>query len=570
MKYMNGSTVLPTVAAPRGYSVILTQRSAAIANSMMANVICQESDSVTEGRENSSLCNTPPPILDSGCSTPPPILDKYDGDELSRPVKREVTGTDTDMDAIEVLPIQTQISNGTALIETQHTDTSASKARSPVRLKDGSNSREVRRSQRITVQPHRADGPTISKGSQLADTSTDCASTSSLPPKKTKIEELSRIREGIEYQAEVEPYEDWKEPPEKLSRIREGIEYQAEVEPYEDWKEPPESCREEEEDRDVCVWRDDHGRIESKELEDFYQVTRQQFGFDVADALEVIYRNSYDMVRAMERVEELVPPKEEPLNAEEQRLFARSLSLHGKNFFRMQKMIPSRTVSSLVNYYYLTKKARCFGAISDETCPLMLKICDEEAPVINRWECDNCTLANGRNQKRKKGRYCAICDLYFSFRSQPQTPVSCHNCSFSTSHYSKIRLERKSEWSVDEELRALKGFCRFGKNFKAVAESLKTKTPDMVRRFYEDKQSVYRLEYLISSHNKLLKSEEHISDGESSNGLRVAKENGNGVENGTARRSQRAVWEPVITRMTTRHANGGATLINESTVSLTR
>lgn len=56
-------------------------------------------------------------------------------------------------------------------------------------------------------------------------------------------------------------------------------------------------------------------------------------------ALEVIYRNSYDMVRAMERVEELVPPKEEPLTAEEQRLFARSLSLHGKNFFRMQKMV---------------------------------------------------------------------------------------------------------------------------------------------------------------------------------------------------------------------------------------
>uniref|UniRef100_A0A914ZSK6 ELM2 domain-containing protein n=1 Tax=Parascaris univalens TaxID=6257 RepID=A0A914ZSK6_PARUN len=392
MKYMNASTVSPTVAAPRGYSVILTQRSATIANSMMANVICQQS----EGRENSSLCNTPPSIVvDSGCNTPPPILEKYDGDELNRSMKRdEMTGTDTDMDAIDLLPMQTQISNGTALIGTQHTDTSVSKARSPIRLKDGSNSKEVRRSRRITVQPHRADERITSKGSQLVDTSTDYASTSSFPPKKTKIEELSRIREGIDYQAEVEPSEDWMEP--------------------------PESCREEEEDRDVCVWRDDHGRIESKELEDFYQVTRQQFGFNVADALEVIYRNSYDMVRAMERVEELVPPKEEPLNAEEQRLFAKSLSLHGKNFFRMQKMIPSRTVCSLVNHYYLTKKARCFGAISDETCPLMLKICDEEAPVISRWECDNCTLANGRNQKRKKGRYCAICDLYFRRLKRPR------------------------------------------------------------------------------------------------------------------------------------------------------
>ncbi|VDM45807.1 unnamed protein product [Toxocara canis] len=585
MKYMSGSTVTPTVAAPRGYpgcalAVILMQRNAAIASSMMVDVLCQRSDISADGRENSSGCSTPPPVLDSGYSTPPPILDKYGSDDVNRKVaKRELPDVDSDMDTIEILPVQVASNDNMASVEVQSRSINAPNAQSSMELKDGTNLKEVRRSQRITVQPHRVDGLFVTKGSHLAEASTDGASTSSLASKKTKTEEVGRIREGIDYQAEVQLCEEWKEP--------------------------PESCREEEKDRDVCVWRDDHGRIESKELEEFYQVTRQQFAFDVANALEVIYRNNYDMARAMERVEEMVPPKEDPLTAEEQRLFLKSLNMHGKNFFRMQKMIPTRSVSSLVNHYYLTKKARCFGAVTDEPCPLLMKICDEENAIISRRECDNCSLANGRSQKRRKGRYCGICDLYFRKLKRPRPftvplkqPVEDHsganplesmassstkttfktqahggphNCSFTTPHYSKIRQERAAEWTIEEELEALKGFRRFGKNFKAIAEMIKTKTPEMVRRFYDDKQSVFRIEYLISSHSKLMKSEEHTSEGESSSGSRTAvRDNGSAAENGLSRRSQRAsVWEPVVTRMTTRHTNGTTTSahINEPTPS---
>ncbi|KHN74523.1 REST corepressor [Toxocara canis] len=627
MKYMSGSTVTPTVAAPRGYPVILMQRNAAIASSMMVDVLCQRSDISADGRENSSGCSTPPPVLDSGYSTPPPILDKYGSDDVNRKVaKRELPDVDSDMDTIEILPVQVASNDNMASVEVQSRSVNAPNAQSSMELKDGTNLKEVRRSQRITVQPHRVDGLFVTKGSHLAEASTDGASTSSLASKKAKTEEVGRIREGIDYQAEVQLCEEWKEP--------------------------PESCREEEKDRDVCVWRDDHGRIESKELEEFYQVTRQQFAFDVANALEVIYRNNYDMARAMERVEEMVPPKEDPLTAEEQRLFLKSLNMHGKNFFRMQKMIPTRSVSSLVNHYYLTKKARCFGAVTDEPCPLLMKICDEENAIISRRECDNCSLANGRSQKRRKGRYCGICDLYFRKLKRPRPftvplkqPVEDHsganplesmassstkttfktqahggphNCSFTTPHYSKIRQERAAEWTIEEELEALKGFRRFGKNFKAIAEMIKTKTPEMVRRFYDDKQSVFRIEYLtklstairfrrfgknfkaiaemiktktpemvrrfyddkqsvfrieylISSHSKLMKSEEHTSEGESSSGSRTAvRDNGSAAENGLSRRSQRAsVWEPVVTRMTTRHTNGTTTSahINEPTPS---
>uniref|UniRef100_A0A0M3J4F0 SANT domain-containing protein n=1 Tax=Anisakis simplex TaxID=6269 RepID=A0A0M3J4F0_ANISI len=162
---------------------------------------------------------------------------------------------------------------------------------------------------------------------------------------------------------------------------------------------------------------------------------------------------------------------------------------------------------------------------------IIFRVCDDENPVISRRECDNCAPSNVRAQKRKKGRYCAICDLYFRRMKRPRPytvplkqsvdddegvvtvdgmgsppPItglktacqksSSHDCSFTSSHYAKIRQQNLSQWTIDEELEALKGFHRFGKNFKAISELVKTKTPEMIRRFYEDKQSTFRIEYV--------------------------------------------------------------------------
>uniref|UniRef100_A0A0M3JJ15 BRCA2 n=1 Tax=Anisakis simplex TaxID=6269 RepID=A0A0M3JJ15_ANISI len=62
---------------------------------------------------------------------------------------------------------------------------------------------------------------------------------------------------------------------------------------------------------------------------------------------------------------------------------------------------------------------------------------------------------------------------------------------------------------------------------------------------------------LINTHNKSVRSEERLSDSESTAAVckGIVKDTGNGCENPAVRRSQRTVLlEPVVTRMTTRHA----------------
>jgi len=140
---------------------------------------------------------------------------------------------------------------------------------------------------------------------------------------------------------------------ENQGRIRVGREYQAVAPPYLPPSERrPDLCPE----RALLVWSPIH-TISNKRLDEFVQVAKDKYSYNVEQALGMLFWHKHDLERAMQDLANFTPFPDE-WSVEDKVLFEQAFQFHGKSFHRIRQMLPDKSIAALVKYYYSWKKTR--------------------------------------------------------------------------------------------------------------------------------------------------------------------------------------------------------------------
>ncbi|XP_065052135.1 REST corepressor 1-like isoform X2 [Rhopilema esculentum] len=249
------------------------------------------------------------------------------------------------------------------------------------------------------------------------------------------------------------------------SGMRVGDEYQAMI-PELTIPGPDEVTRPE----PLQVWEPD-AELDETKLDDYLQVAKDKYGYNVEQALGMLYWHKYNFEKSISDLQNFTPLPDE-WSMEDKVIFEQSFNSHGKHFSKIRSQLPDKSISSLVKYYYAWKKTRNRTSLMDRqarrqhkdptgigmmfsdgesdggeddtsdsdfepekeggngrfssmkvkapTVPQLSNVGTNEAkpvqftPVQTSATCNNCNLASSQLNNTPRGQLCNACNEYLS------------------------------------------------------------------------------------------------------------------------------------------------------------
>ncbi|XP_076464104.1 REST corepressor 1-like [Babylonia areolata] len=143
-------------------------------------------------------------------------------------------------------------------------------------------------------------------------------------------------------------YSDSSEDPEKKSRV--GEEYQAEIPSYD----PTE--RNDSGGEAMLVWAPAKDLSDAK-VDEYISVAKEKHGYNTEQALGMLFWHKHNVDRALADLANFTPFPDE-WTVEDKVLFEQAFTFHGKQFHRIRQMLPDKSMTSLVKYFYSWKRMR--------------------------------------------------------------------------------------------------------------------------------------------------------------------------------------------------------------------
>lgn len=109
-------------------------------------------------------------------------------------------------------------------------------------------------------------------------------------------------------------------------------------------------------DKALLVWKP-NDELDDKKLDHFMTLAKEKFHYNGEQALGMLFWHKYDLDKAINDLSNFVPFNDD-WNPEDKLLFEQAFSFHGKSFIQIRQMLPDKTISNLVKYYYTWKKTK--------------------------------------------------------------------------------------------------------------------------------------------------------------------------------------------------------------------
>lgn len=153
---------------------------------------------------------------------------------------------------------------------------------------------------------------------------------------------------------------DFFEDREGAGGMRVGRDYQAKVPPL-----VPKEDRniQAETDRALLVWCPSE-KLTDEQVENYLGIARDKYQYSGEQALGLLFWHRYDVNKALQDLGNFTPNPEE-WTIEDKVLFEQAFQFHGKAFDRIRQMLPEKSMSSLIRYYYRWKKLKCKTSVMD-------------------------------------------------------------------------------------------------------------------------------------------------------------------------------------------------------------
>jgi hypothetical protein len=175
-------------------------------------------------------------------------------------------------------------------------------------------------------------------------------------------------RSALQSSGDMEPQQVDRPPPapdvfqerEGAGGMRVGRDYQARI-PTPIPK--PEQNRQADADKALLVWSPSD-RMTEAQLDNYLDVAKTKYHYTWEQALGLLFWHRYDVGRALQDLGNFTPHPED-WTIEDKVLFEQAFQFHGKAFDRIRQMLPEKSMSSLIRYYYKWKKCRSRNSVMD-------------------------------------------------------------------------------------------------------------------------------------------------------------------------------------------------------------
>ncbi|EEB13751.1 REST corepressor, putative [Pediculus humanus corporis] len=335
-----------------------------------------------------------------------------------------------------------------------------------------------------------------------------------------------------------------------IEKIRVGRDYQAicpEFIPAEDRK--PEN---EVNDRALLVWSPSKD-ISDDQLDKYIQIAKEKYGYNGEQALGMLFWHKHDLEKAVLDLGNFTPFPDE-WTVEDKVLFEQAFTFHGKTFHRIRQMLPDKSMGSLVKYYYSWKKTRTRTSLMDRQARKLGGVKEETSELGSEQGSNTDSESEEKENEidfRKTGNIRPTVGplrgrdrhSYNVFKKKAKPPRGMHidheDLVSLASQHSQIlfnnldreisflkrqvqnnkqtlsSMKRKlneniqelrppenisrinSRWTNEELMLAVQGVRKHGKNFKAIAEIIGTKTEAHVRNFFVTYKKKYNLDVVL-------------------------------------------------------------------------
>ncbi|XP_047189688.1 REST corepressor 3 isoform X2 [Scophthalmus maximus] len=352
--------------------------------------------------------------------------------------------------------------------------------------------------------------------------------------------------------------------------MRVGADYQANIPEFE----PGSSRYTEKDSGGMLVWSPYHNIVDAK-LDEYIALAKEKHGYNVEQALGMLFWHKHNIEKSLADLPNFTPFPDE-WTVEDKVLFEQAFSFHGKSFHRIQQMLPDKSISSLVKYYYSWKKTRSRTSLMDRQarklanrsnqddsamteCGRRRCRSDEEMEEANPIEAhdsdydpskeakkenpveppapgskvalgrrEHHTLQHRHHQRSRcrppKGMFLTQEDVVavscsasaantllrqldmelVSLKRQVQNAKQMnsglkHMLDSGIEEFTLPECNQKvnARWTTDEQLLAVQGVRKYGKDFQAIADVIGNKTVGQVKNFFVNYRRRFNLEEVL-------------------------------------------------------------------------
>ncbi|XP_036796621.1 REST corepressor 3 isoform X1 [Oncorhynchus mykiss] len=342
--------------------------------------------------------------------------------------------------------------------------------------------------------------------------------------------------------------------------MRVGSDYQANIPEFD----PGSTKYSDKDSGGMLVWSPYHTIVDPK-LDEYIAIAKEKHGYNVEQALGMLFWHKHNIEKSLADLPNFTPFPDE-WTVEDKVLFEQAFSFHGKSFHRIQQMLPDKSISSLVKYYYSWKKTRSRTSLMDRQARKLANRnaqdeSDEEMEEANPIEANDSDYDPTKETKKEShtepqplssskiglGRreHLTLMHRHHSQRSKCRPPkgmyltqedvvaVSCSSSAANTvlrqldmelvglkrqvqnakqlNSGLKHRMEAgiddfrlpecnqkvNARWTTDEQLLAVQGVRKYGKDFQAIADVIGNKTVGQVKNFFVNYRRRFNLEEVL-------------------------------------------------------------------------
>ncbi|XP_051238126.1 REST corepressor 3 isoform X3 [Dicentrarchus labrax] len=312
----------------------------------------------------------------------------------------------------------------------------------------------------------------------------------------------------------------------------------------------------------MLVWSPYHCIIDSK-LDEYIAIAKEKHGYNVEQALGMLFWHKHNIEKSLADLPNFTPFPDE-WTVEDKVLFEQAFSFHGKSFHRIQQMLPDKSISSLVKYYYSWKKTRSRTSLMDRQARKLAnrsnqEDSDEEMEEANPVEANDSDYDPNKETKKENQVEPAVLGSKVALgrrehqtlqhrhhqrsRCRPpkgmyltQEDVVAVSCSASAANtllrqldMELVSLKRQvqnakqmnsglkhvlesgieefrlpecnqkvnARWTTDEQLLAVQGVRKYGKDFQAIADVIGNKTVGQVKNFFVNYRRRFNLDEVL-------------------------------------------------------------------------
>ncbi|XP_057199147.1 REST corepressor 3 isoform X3 [Triplophysa rosa] len=341
--------------------------------------------------------------------------------------------------------------------------------------------------------------------------------------------------------------------------MRVGSDYQANIPDFD----PGSTKYTDKDSGGMLVWSPYHTIVDSK-LDEYIAIAKEKHGYNVEQALGMLFWHKHNIEKSLADLPNFTPFPDE-WTVEDKVLFEQAFSFHGKSFHRIQQMLPDKSISSLVKYYYSWKKTRSRTSLMDRQARKLANRSNqddseqemEDATPIETNDSDydptkeakkeshsepqtlSCKIGVGRrdhqtlqhrhhSQRSKcrppKGMYLTQEDVVaiscsssaansvlrqldmelVSLKRQVQNAKQLNSGlkqkiedGINEYRLSECTQKVNARWTTDEQLLAVQGVRKYGKDFQAIADVIGNKTVGQVKNFFVNYRRRFNLDEVL-------------------------------------------------------------------------